>query len=90
MDLKVNYTLRQNGAKKRFELATNHLSTYHYRGVEYDVGCLTKEKLLVLIDELNQENMELEKRVTDLECEIKEIKTILDDYKYYFESMGVI
>lgn len=90
MDLKIDFP--QVYAAQKFSLADSVVGfeNFSYRHKKYDSLELSKKKLLVLIYELNKENEELSKRIDDLNEEITSIKTVLEEYKDYFNELEVI
>lgn len=90
MDLKIDFP--QVYTAQKFSLADSVVGfkNFSYRHKKYDSLVLSKKKLLVLIYELNKENEELSKRIDDLNEEITSIKTVLEEYKDYFNELEVI
>lgn len=90
MDLKIEKAKELVGARDSMDCPQVNIKKFYYRRLPYNLEDLTKEQLLFLINELNQENITLEKRVNDLETSINDIKEVLQEYKEYFCELQVI
>lgn len=91
MDLKIKKIVELMGARQSMDAPHANIDWFYYRRLPYLVPHdLSKEQLLFLIHELNQENTELTKRVSELETSINDIKGVLQEYKDYFCELQVI
>ena len=74
MDLKIKKEFSMVGARSSMDTPHANIKMFHYRGLPYPIMDLSKEQLLFLINELNQENHQLKNDIEDLTLEVAYLK----------------